>query len=795
MSLRLSIENYVLRAAYGDKKAIDLIADTGFDAMDFSFYWMGEHNNFLEQAYYLDSAREIRQWADKRGLAINQAHAPFDFKLTDGYDQREHDREMIRRSIECAGVMGAEQIIIHNIPTPDPEDFFEVNLEFFRSFEETARESGVKIGVENLVAREENQPMPGRLGTPAELNAFLDQLDPEIFCACIDLGHAQLVTKDPAAFIREIGLPRLQSLHVQDTIYHLDSHNLPYLGRQNWEAIIRALAEVNYQGDFTLEVFLFLKAFPKKALPDALRLAYTTGRSLIRKIELAKECPVTIAEHYGFSDAAQMADFLNDLLHQHQGDYPCPSGDTLHLHYDEDEERFLRDPRFRHYIRFADPTGRLLNPQRLFRLLSAFPYRETLPSIEDIYRWIPDDFDEEEISETLQWMDKIYAFFSSCELTGKASDSVQQITDFFIVDGKLITCFRVQRDGDGISPLLRDFVRIPYEVTEIGPRAFYNCDRPIHVYLPANVKKVAEHAFWLDPDSGPEREHRLLFIEHETGDVEFCGKPFNFEAGYTSVSPLVETSHYFIISPKNSRADQFALDNAIDQSETIDLALLQFLYLTREFELSRDDAGDFIELQEVFRKGEIAAPYVIARSSMPGPIACSCTRISFGISSYIRNDRFPAGDTLKWLLLYGAEEDYFSYEDLNNYDSGIACTAVELMRRKSPNLEKALLTLRPYSIAEYLESLQRNPDYNKGWSNMFFGGQGDEYSLEEFFRLGELCAKLFLTSRSECWESIFEAAKDLNLSLTEEQRFGCFRQEDIEDWSGMKFDPCEEDDE
>ena len=285
MSLKLSVENYVLRAAYGDKKAIDLIADTGFDAMDFSFYWMGDNDNFLEQEDYLDHARQIRQWADQRGLIINQAHAPFDFKLADEADKQAHDREMIRRSIECAGVMGAEQIIIHNIPAPDPADFFETNLAFFRSFEETARKNGVKIGVENLVARVENQPLPGRLGTPEELNAFMDQLDPEVFCVCIDLGHAQLVTKDPAGFIRKIGLPRLQSLHVQDTIYHLDSHNLPYLGRQNWNDIVQALADVKYEGDFTLEVFLFLKAFPTEALADALKLAHTVGRGLIAQIE------------------------------------------------------------------------------------------------------------------------------------------------------------------------------------------------------------------------------------------------------------------------------------------------------------------------------------------------------------------------------------------------------------------------------------------------------------------------------------------------------------------------------
>ncbi len=285
--MRLSIENHVPRLAFGDEKAIEMIAAAGFDAIDFSFFWMPKGESILDGDDYLDRAKQLRDHAEKHGIAFTQAHAPFDLKLTDEREKQSYDYEQIRRSIEFSGVLGAEQIIIHNLPTVDPADFFETNLAFFKSFEETARKSNIKIGVENLVARVENRPMPGRLGTPEELNTFLDRLNPETFCACIDLGHARLVYKDPADFIRKVGLPRLQSLHVQDTYYLLDAHTLPYLGRQDWADITSALAEVGYRGDFTLEVFLFLKAFPKEALPDALKLAHTVGRGLIAEIEKA----------------------------------------------------------------------------------------------------------------------------------------------------------------------------------------------------------------------------------------------------------------------------------------------------------------------------------------------------------------------------------------------------------------------------------------------------------------------------------------------------------------------------
>ncbi len=309
MSLRLSIENHVPRLAYGDEKAIEMIAQAGFDAIDFSFYWMPKGESILDGDGYLDRAAQLRDCAEKHGIVISQAHAPFDLKLTDDKQKQAYDYEQIRRSIEFAGVLGAECIVIHNLPTSDPADFFQTNLAFFKSFEETARKSNIKIGVENLVAREENRPMPGRLGTPEELNAMLDQLDPKVFCACIDLGHAQLVTKDPAAFIRKIGTPRLQSLHVQDTIYHLDAHTLPYLGRQKWYGITSALAEVGYAGDFTLEVFLFLKAFPTAALADALKLAHTVGRGLIEKVGQAK------------AELSAQYDFLNALRERFKDRY------------------------------------------------------------------------------------------------------------------------------------------------------------------------------------------------------------------------------------------------------------------------------------------------------------------------------------------------------------------------------------------------------------------------------------------------------------------------------------------
>lgn len=285
MKLQLSIENYVIRRHFGDERAIAMIADAGFDAMDFSFYWMEGERNFLIGDGYREHAHSVRAWADARGISISQAHAPFDLELTDAKEKQAFDYDQIVRSIRCAGIMGVEQIIVHNLLTQNPDDFEAINLEFFKSLEGVAAENGVRIAVENLWTRKDGRIVGERFSTPKSLSAFLDRLNSAHFCGCIDLGHAAITGEDPADFIRALGTPKLQSLHVQDTDLAGDSHNLPWLGRHDWASITRALAEVNYSGDITFEIFGFLGALPRETLPDALRLAHAVGRRLIAGIK------------------------------------------------------------------------------------------------------------------------------------------------------------------------------------------------------------------------------------------------------------------------------------------------------------------------------------------------------------------------------------------------------------------------------------------------------------------------------------------------------------------------------
>ena len=113
---------------------------------------------------------------------------------------------------------------------------------------------------------------------------YIDTLDSDCFTACLDVGHAKLCCEDPAAFVKALGKKRLGALHVHDVDGIRDLHTLPYFGMGNWDKFTKALAEIDYEGDFTYESGNFDFGKPKELYTCYEKLAVETGRFLINKI-------------------------------------------------------------------------------------------------------------------------------------------------------------------------------------------------------------------------------------------------------------------------------------------------------------------------------------------------------------------------------------------------------------------------------------------------------------------------------------------------------------------------------
>ena len=280
--MRLSIESYALREKFDDKTAFRMIREAGFDAVDYSFYWPDAHPDMLGTGFR-EYAHELRAELDRIGLVCNQTHAPFD--VVYGEEETSEHWVKLRRSIEFSAILGAKICVVHSIHAPKGVDVLQANLEFYRKLEPICQAFGVCVGVENLFERDlRRKCFRGRFGTPKELNELVDALNSPYFVTCIDLGHSALTDVDPEDFVRGVGGKRLQALHVQDNDYLDDRHVLPWMGLLDWNAIAKALREIGYTGDITLEVFHYLKRYEPEFLPEVLAFAAKTGRRLMQKI-------------------------------------------------------------------------------------------------------------------------------------------------------------------------------------------------------------------------------------------------------------------------------------------------------------------------------------------------------------------------------------------------------------------------------------------------------------------------------------------------------------------------------
>lgn len=285
--MKLSMETYEMRRRYDDETAIKMIKEAGFDAYDYSFYviWGSPKDMLLED--YRERAKKLRKFSDEIGIVCNQAHAPMEFVYGEKMDETSVTYLRLIRAIEVAGILGAENIVIHTIKKnerlPDNVDLHEYNREFFSSFIPYCEKYNVCVAVENLF--DWDGGVIPVMCDPKEHQSFVESINSKWITACVDVGHSAVAGYAPEYVIENMSPKVLKALHIHDNDLKEDLHTLPYLAKLDWEKITAAIKNSKYEGDLTLEILEFLRNFDDKVLPYALKLAEQTGRLLIEKIE------------------------------------------------------------------------------------------------------------------------------------------------------------------------------------------------------------------------------------------------------------------------------------------------------------------------------------------------------------------------------------------------------------------------------------------------------------------------------------------------------------------------------
>ena len=278
---------------FGIKEGIKILAEAGYPCLDVSFC---DHTEEIRRGEWQDIAKEYREAAQLYGVKYNQGHAPFGGgALPDGRSKYVVEKAALMPDcLRFAAMAGIETVIIHPLNFMElgfignEELHFEKNMEFYSALIPLARELGVKIGIENLWHQ---SPLTDNIygvtcADPKEHIRYVTALNaPDVFVACLDVGHSALADRKPEAVIRTLGAEVLGALHIHDVDYKVDLHTLPFQGKLDWTEICRALGEINYRGVLTFEADTFLTRLPDELIADGIRFMAKTGKYLADKVD------------------------------------------------------------------------------------------------------------------------------------------------------------------------------------------------------------------------------------------------------------------------------------------------------------------------------------------------------------------------------------------------------------------------------------------------------------------------------------------------------------------------------
>lgn len=278
--MRLAVDFGLDLIKHGLEQGFKMIKDAGFDGVDFNVLPFQVGDNYRE------IAKEIKSKLDEAGLCCVQVHAPHNFVYGTAMDFSNQQYKETFRAIEFAKILGADKCVIHGSSVPDGPlsgQFIEYNYIYYKTFEEEAKRCGIFIGVENL-----NHYI---LPKPEYINKIVNLLNSPVYYPHVDMGHSALVGIEPSTFIKKLNCLPVRGIDVHDFNHHSD-HMLPFQGISNWNAIVKALVDIGYEGDMTMEIFTtcrMVSAYSEKLLPSLYRLTAQVGRELITRIETERK--------------------------------------------------------------------------------------------------------------------------------------------------------------------------------------------------------------------------------------------------------------------------------------------------------------------------------------------------------------------------------------------------------------------------------------------------------------------------------------------------------------------------
>jgi len=308
MKLATCMSNFLscVTAEDGIAQSLELMGKTPFTRADVDLSSSGLIYNIstLMGPQWRQWAENIAESARRNHIELVVAHSS-DSVFEKGA-RRDETTAMIKRQIEVCGFLGIPQIVVHSVWKPGCtwRELRAANKDFYGSLIDTAEKQGVGILLENGCYQHSSRGMPFFVSSDMLLTTIGDLGDLPYINICWDTGHAHMQGADQYREIIELG-NRLKGLHIADNNGNLDEHMAPFYGTCDFDAVMRGLLDVHYDGYFNLEVFAIPSSFFRKRmkgnekLTDTEKLVYLPTEIIIKGVNLLFDISKHMLMQYG----------------------------------------------------------------------------------------------------------------------------------------------------------------------------------------------------------------------------------------------------------------------------------------------------------------------------------------------------------------------------------------------------------------------------------------------------------------------------------------------------------------
>ena len=285
-------------------EALSLIKESGFSAIDFNFTeYSHDDIKKAKRCPFFEKSTEILiahyngllKACEKYGVEVGQTHAPYP-TFVFGADKKFNDYmyAVVKKTIKISAALGAKNIVIHPIFSADLTKKLdiksenEVNIDFYSSLINIAKECNITICLENMYSKYKDKIYGDICSDPYEASLLIDTLNEkankEIFGFCFDSGHATLAGRDPYRTLLILG-DRVKALHLHDNNGIVDQHLVPFSGVAYWDAILKGLHDIGYKGNINFETYKTLDNVSQKDKESIIKLLGKTGKHIIEKVQ------------------------------------------------------------------------------------------------------------------------------------------------------------------------------------------------------------------------------------------------------------------------------------------------------------------------------------------------------------------------------------------------------------------------------------------------------------------------------------------------------------------------------